>query len=1127
MNMHVLQSVTARAEAQELMSVSKNIISPQNYGPTLGMIQDAIMGMWIMTAKDQMYEKDKAMQLICALRQTKQLPVPAIVKPVPLWTGKQLFSTLLPETFSPTNTAVFLDPRTPSETLYQERREESAEHSNLLSVADGRLLHGRLSKRSLGGSPGGFIDLIARDCSDEVVSFISDTQRLAVAVLQYQSFSTGFGDMVLPHDTAASIAHDFDRVKNTVAASFHPEDEQRAIETLQNAVNRAGARGCNAAAETGDNGLVAMIACGSKGSRINLAAVTSGVGTQRVNGQRVFASGDPAGRTMPCFPRGDHRPPVHGFVSSCYRDGLRPHELFMHVKAGREGLVDTAVRTADTGTMSRRVSKFMEGTISDPRARIVSTTNELIQPLYGGDGYDASKVERVSCSALKMNEDDIRARLRWSARRGKLELPLCEMDWVVHCVQAIRRAQLRHGDTIDTRVTVPVNALRVRRRYNGDVDEVEWISFFDNMVARTIPRDQIRECRSGDNVFMSTPLDPFRLHLLWEIGVVMPRRVMEECFRRLQMARLPAGFPPGIIAGQSSSQLVTQSTLNTFHHTGQAHTLVNSGVTRFIEILNATKDIATPIMTLYPRDPFKQSKNMMENFAQALPYRLLSQVVIETRGPHTIESHLPPFLAVWRRLDPSIEPFLVPGVWCIEYRLRHEIEAVGSALPSSPPTAVAKSIRRYFQGLPVYVIASPFGGDEWTVRLLLRDLSFLGRIHDRDTTQTLAHFAKELLSRVALQGIRGISSAGTQPYTVTDPLTGVAEEEQCVTCAGINFSTVSWMPEIDPTKTIMNSIHDVYQHLGIEAAVVALFREGSAVIGKDSISHRHFYLVIDAMTHHGFVNAVNRHGMSKGKAFSPLQRASFEEALDVLMEAAVYNANSKVLGVTECVVLGAPTRVGTGVATIVYPDSEDRLEPADGIEAPQVPEDLKKTGMFKFVGRRRTRIHARPLQEAQNTDTAPVIPPGGTLLVQSQHIEQTTRRSPPRKFEVHFQCHELFTMQIDEEGRGNWQTVFDIGKEQKLHVRTWFETSVRNETVRVQLVITHKCVTGLIKTNEKTVKLARSAHSHSNIIDLIGQHRVRIECGNLGASASNEPRSQRSAALGGKRVWVETFLAHG
>jgi DNA-directed RNA polymerase beta' subunit len=968
MNMHVLQTVHARAEAQELMAVGKNILSAQNYAPSLGMIQDAIMGLWLLTADDTVLDRALACQMCMAPRTPVGLPGPGP------WTGKAIFSTLLPETLNL--------------------------HRGDLEVRGGMLVRGRLNKKHLGGGPGGFIDVLARDYGPEAaVRFVSDAQRLAVLYLRVRGASAGYRDMIIAPDLHAQIVARMERTREWSSEGGDGEDQVMA--QLRGAINEVGAMAVDQALP--ENGLLRMIECGSKGSKINFAQITAAVGVQMVGGARIFATGDRSRRTLPCFPDGDHSPQAHGLVQSSYRDGIGPAELFFHVKAGREGLVDTAVKTAETGKMSRHVTKFLESTVSTERGRIINTARELIQPFYGGDGFDGARVELVT-------------------------VPLDDTSpWGLDAIARLRTNQARFGVTPKA-YPMP---LHVGRLVDDHPDpSILWEPHFDALVRRLVPPDQILEGPHG----LHTCLDPFRLHLrrhpisqgLWD-------RIVDRTYR----AMLPAGYPPGIIAAQSSSQLVTQNCLNTFHSTGQAHDLVNSGVPRFMELLNNTTDIATPRMAFPSDDPMHD-----------LPYRLLCHCVVHTE--------------TMRDADGAVH----------RYTLRRPEDAVGTMV-SMVPSSVARGVRRYFRGHPVRVRATPFGAPIWSITVS----------YGMDPPEHLSQ-------RVILHGIRGVG--------------GVGHADGMVVCAGVNLVDLWWaLPDRTRPRVETNSVVAVHEALGIEAAMVALYREGAAVIGEENISHRHLCLLVDAMTRSGTIHAVNRHGLSHTTA-TPLQRASFEEALDVLVEAAVYNSESSVAGVTESVILGAPTRIGTG--SVVLQDERQAVPTPKEYEAKPSLALLENHQVYTFVGRRRTNLIA-------GRDTAPILAPGHTLVVHAPNMDAR----PSARVRVVFQCRGGFGVQVQQTGA--WRTVYDVRDEPKAASREWFVTATRVGLVTVTLEINHRAVFVTIQGLQQSHDLSRSPHHVEDMKELIRDRRVRIHCDETLLDHHGRPETLQT-----KRVLVEGFL---
>ncbi|RLF37212.1 MAG: DNA-directed RNA polymerase subunit A', partial [Thermoplasmata archaeon] len=96
-------------------------------------------------------------------------------------------------------------------------------------------------------------------------------------------------------------------------------------------------------------------------------------------------------RTLPHFRKGDIGAEARGFVSSSYKKGLSPTEYFFHSMGGREGLVDTAVRTSRSGYMQRRLINALENIMVREDLTVRDTDGEIIQFLYGEDGVDPSR----------------------------------------------------------------------------------------------------------------------------------------------------------------------------------------------------------------------------------------------------------------------------------------------------------------------------------------------------------------------------------------------------------------------------------------------------------------------------------------------------------------------------------------------------------------------------------------------------------------------------------------------------------------------------------------------------------------------------------------------------------------
>jgi len=333
MNVHVLQNVQAVTEAKLLMSVESQLLNAQNNKPCMGIVQDALLGSFLLSKKDEFLTEAEFMQLVMHVHypKSKKIPQPAILRPERLYTGKQALSLVLPQI---------------SITKKKDRGEEA------VIIRDGELLQGRLCKQTLGASSGGIVHVTCKYLSNAVaMNFMSDCQRLVNTWLESQGFSIGLSDCMTTKETEAKVHLAVEACVQHVkkVAKLGKElklpfncRESDASQILSKMLNVTG--GIVQDKMEQDNALSAMISSGSKGNPINISQISGCVGQQSIEGHRVFDDMNPEERTLACFePRSDD-PESRGFVRSSYVRGLNPEELFFHTMGGREGIVDTSVK---------------------------------------------------------------------------------------------------------------------------------------------------------------------------------------------------------------------------------------------------------------------------------------------------------------------------------------------------------------------------------------------------------------------------------------------------------------------------------------------------------------------------------------------------------------------------------------------------------------------------------------------------------------------------------------------------------------------------------------------------------------------------------------------------------------
>ncbi|MFA5452370.1 MAG: DNA-directed RNA polymerase subunit A' [Candidatus Methanomethylophilaceae archaeon] len=397
MNLHVLQSEEARAEARILMQVQENILSPRYGGPIIGAIHDHITGTYFLTHFNPKFSKARAMNILTRLDNIK-IPEPMVNdKGDEYWTGRQLFSIVLPEDFRVTFKASICQGCTVC-------KKEKCEYDAYVKIRDGQLLCGTIDVKGIGNSKGKILDRIARDYgSDRACLFINDVTKVALGAIMDHGFSTGIDDEDIPEEATLQILNFnqecIGKVSELVQSyqdgtldqmpgrSLRETLEVNVMKVLGEARDEAGRI---AGKHLGmQNPAVIMAKAGARGSMLNLSQMAGCVGQQAVRGERL-ARGY-WDRTLPHFKKGDLGAYARGFVSNSYKTGLAPTEFFFHSMGGREGLVDTAVRTSRSGYMQRRLISALEDLKLTEDGSIRNTAGTIIQFVYGEDGIDPSR----------------------------------------------------------------------------------------------------------------------------------------------------------------------------------------------------------------------------------------------------------------------------------------------------------------------------------------------------------------------------------------------------------------------------------------------------------------------------------------------------------------------------------------------------------------------------------------------------------------------------------------------------------------------------------------------------------------------------------------------------------------
>jgi DNA-directed RNA polymerase subunit A' len=385
MNMHALQNEEARAEARVLMRVQEQILSPRFGENIIGAIQDHISGTYLLTHENPQFNETQALDLLRAT-SIDELPEPDGVddEGMEYWSGRSIFSELLPDGLD---------------------LEFTSEAGDTVLIEDGVLVEGTIDEGAVGAFGGEIVDSICKVYSNtRARQFINEVATLAMRSIMHFGFSIGIDDESIEPEAEeqidGAIQGAYERVEKLIQSYEANELESlpgRTVdETLEMKIMQQLGKARDSAGDIAeehfaeDNPAVVMAQSGARGSMLNLTQMAGCVGQQAVRGERINRGYED--RTLSHYKPNDLSADAHGFVENSYRNGLTPREFFFHAMGGREGLVDTAVRTSKSGYLQRRLINALSELETQYDGTVRDTSDTIVQFEFGEDGTSPVQV---------------------------------------------------------------------------------------------------------------------------------------------------------------------------------------------------------------------------------------------------------------------------------------------------------------------------------------------------------------------------------------------------------------------------------------------------------------------------------------------------------------------------------------------------------------------------------------------------------------------------------------------------------------------------------------------------------------------------------------------------------------
>ena len=382
MNMHMPQTLEARQEIEQLMDVKHQLISPASGETVIGCIDDSISGLFVLTQDDFKMSKSDAVELLFATGFKEYEKIQFNGDKNKEVSGKEIFSTILPQGIN------FI----------------GGSKSGEVIIEDGQLVQGIIDKKLVGSGGGTLLRHLHKNYGpEETLKVVGYLFNLGIQVLKKTGLTVSMSDFDIPDEIPKEVEKINQKVYkeiDTIIDEYNSGklerltgttlEQSREIYILQK-LNNIRDESMNVAKEhlPTNSGLAIMADSGAKGNALSTIQMHAGVGQQSLRGQRITRGFSK--KTLSCFKEGDVSPQARGYISSSLRMGLKPHEVFFGNITGRDGLMDTALRTPKTGYLYRRMASAMQDLIVKKDLSVQDENGTIVQFKYGDDGVDVSK----------------------------------------------------------------------------------------------------------------------------------------------------------------------------------------------------------------------------------------------------------------------------------------------------------------------------------------------------------------------------------------------------------------------------------------------------------------------------------------------------------------------------------------------------------------------------------------------------------------------------------------------------------------------------------------------------------------------------------------------------------------
>ena len=949
--MHVPQSIQSAVELKQIAAIPHQIISAAKSSPIITPVQDTLIGFYKITGKGVKFNRREILSLMTKITIFDgNLPEPSIEGKDGIkrfWSGYQAVSMILPEInlFIP-------DDKNPN---------------NPIEIVQGNFLSGQVNKNN--NASGKILHIIYNDFGSKVaMTYLNNLQFLITSYLIHEGYSVGVGDLIID-----------DRIKKVIKKVIHNgmvevneiyhQIHQGTFSDLSFANNadalegKMGAIGIKISKIVEDlvidtsknNRILQAIQSGSKGSTFHFCSMIGLVGQQAVDAKRIPMGFSDKTRSLPHFYKYDDSLTARGFVSHSFIDGLDPQEFFFHAMGGREGLIDTAVKTAESGYIQRRLMKALEDMKVHYDYTVRSATGDIYQFLYGEDGINgAGLLEGQSLKFIFMPYDKLAETYRLTPNE-KWELYMKDVavkrltktkDWKMKLDDNFKKMNEQREFIVnkslmrkyETSIVSPIHIERliqnVKAKFElnntqrSDLTPLDVQEEIEKLIDDLHINNQHNHVMSTLIMFYMSPKELIFKHRFNKTAL---NYITQFIRAKYLQTRVSPGEMVGPLAAQSIGEISTQLTLNTFHTAGKASSVTTGGVGRLKELMANSKKIKTPSIIVYLDDEYKTDKSKVLNLRNNLQLTLISDIVssislyLDSNLNTDIDADKS-LIDIYKMFGEINDQVKDDNPWILRVKFNRD-----------------KMMERYITMNDLYLIIQTnfpnincIYNDDNAGELVMRlKIEFESDSNNADKDIVKIKEFEEKFTSTIVKGVPGINHVimdkikefiknlkigfeGThigisESVSISEGYNYTQDEEWILVTKGSNLEEVLIQDHVDATRTISNDVNEVYEIFGIEAARNIIYREFSKLI---SLNYRHVGLLADFMTNKGYIMPIDRHGINRGNA-GPLAKSSFEETIEQLLQAGVHGKIDNMDGVSANIMLGQIAPAGTGFPQIL------------------------------------------------------------------------------------------------------------------------------------------------------------------------------------------------------------------